>query len=187
MADGGRNKAGITVDYGRRRRSEDVFGVFLTRLEFEDVAWAAPVGNLPPDLTGTLRLNSYPPCPEPDKAMGMVAHTDSSLFTILHQSSTTGLQVLRDEDPSSPARWVTAPLLPESLIVLVGDLLHILSNGQLKTAVHRVVVDRIQRRASAAYFSGPPGNVKVLPVEQLVGPGRAPAYRGVTWADYSSG
>ncbi|KAG1327415.1 gibberellin 3-beta-dioxygenase 1 [Cocos nucifera] len=153
-------------------------------LKFEDVAWAAPVGNLPPDLTGALRLNSYPACPEPDKAMGMVAHTDSSLFTILHQSGTTGLQVLRGEDQSGPARWVTAPLLPESLIVLVGDLLHILSNGQLKTALHQVVVDRIQHRVSVAYFCGPPGNAKVSPVEKLVGPGRAPAYRGVTWAEY---
>lgn len=53
---------------------------------------------LVPNITGTrtdssqsfLQLNSYPVCPDPDLAMGLAPHTDSSLLTILYQCNIPG-------------------------------------------------------------------------------------------------
>ncbi|PKA46784.1 Gibberellin 3-beta-dioxygenase 1 [Apostasia shenzhenica] len=136
-----------------------------------------------------LQLNSYPACPDPERAMGMAAHTDSGLFTVLHQSAgAAGLQVLREEaedgDGSGPTRWVAVQPLPEALVVNVGDLFHILSNGRFRSAKHRAVVGPVDHRVSVAYFVGPPGDVKVEPVRALVDPIRGPVYRPVTWPEY---
>lgn len=142
----------------------------------EGMKWAGPVQR----LQRVLQLNSYPACPDPDRAMGLAAHTDSSLFNIVYQSSTSGLQVLRSEDGGAPARWVTVPPLPGALVVNVGDLLHILSNGRFKSVFHRAVVNRSHHRLSAACICGPPPHVKITPI----GAGEEPAYRAVTWAEY---
>ncbi|KAK8956041.1 Gibberellin 3-beta-dioxygenase 1 [Platanthera guangdongensis] len=108
-----------------------------------------------------LQLNSYPPCPEPEKAMGMAPHTDSGLLTVLHQNGgTRGLQILRGENGSGPARWVAVPPLAGALVIHVGDLLQILSNGQFRSVRHRAVVNAAEHRISVAYIIGPPGHVK---------------------------
>ncbi|XP_072998456.1 gibberellin 3-beta-dioxygenase 1-like [Typha latifolia] len=146
-------------------------------LSEDDVRWAGPV-------TTVVQLNSYPACPDPDRAMGLAAHTDSSLLTVLFQNGVSGLQVLRAADHTGPTRWVTVPALPNAFIVNIGDLLHILSNGRLKSVVHRAVVNRKHHRVSAGYFYGPPAHVKVSPIHKLMGSSRRPAYRAVTWAEY---
>jgi len=38
----------------------------------------------------------YPPCPEPERVVGSLEHTDPSLFTVLAQDGVGGLQVRRD-------------------------------------------------------------------------------------------
>jgi isopenicillin N synthase-like dioxygenase len=45
---------------------------------------------------GLLRWNHYPPCPQPHKTLGMSAHTDFNLLTVLHQGDIGGLQVQKD-------------------------------------------------------------------------------------------
>ncbi|PKA64536.1 Gibberellin 3-beta-dioxygenase 1 [Apostasia shenzhenica] len=135
--------------------------------------------------TDVLQLNSYPACPDPERAMGMAAHTDSALLTILHQSDgTDGLQVLRDGEGSGPAHWAGVPPLPGALVIIVGDLFQILSNGRFQSSRHRAAVSRADHRVSIAYFIGPPEDVKIGPVGSLVDQGRGPEYRPVTWPEY---
>ncbi|KAJ6842098.1 putative gibberellin 3-beta-dioxygenase 2-3 [Iris pallida] len=127
------------------------------------------------NTTAVLQLNSYPVCPEPDRAMGLAAHTDSGLLTILHQSGAArGLQLLHSD------RWVAVPPVRGALVVIVGDLGHVLSNGRFKSVVHRAVVNRIHHRISAAYLCGPSPGVRVSPV----GNPADRAYRAVTWREY---
>ncbi|KAL2332412.1 hypothetical protein Fmac_019993 [Flemingia macrophylla] len=126
-----------------------------------------------------LQLNSYPTCPDPDRAMGLAAHTDSTLLTILHQNNISGLQVHR-----KGAGWVTVQPISGGLVVNVGDLLHILSNGSYPSVLHRVMVNRVQQRLSVAYLCGPPPNVEICPHPKLVGPNQPPLYRAVTWNEY---
>lgn len=145
----------------------------------EEVKWASPKGAFEGG-NAAIQLNSYPACPEPDRAMGLAAHTDSTILTILHQNNTSGLQVLRD----GGAGWVTVPPLPGALVVNIGDLLHILSNGLYPSVLHRAVVNRTRHRFSVAYLYGPPSGVTISPLQKLVDQGRPPLYRPVTWTEY---
>ena len=143
-----------------------------------DIKWACPKGDFK-GASAALQMNSYPACPDPDRAMGLAAHTDSTLLTILHQNSTSGLQVHREG-----TGWVTVPPVRGALVVNVGDLLHILSNGLYPSVLHRAVVNRTRYRLSVAYLYGPPSNVQISPLPRLVGPGQPPLYRAITWNEY---
>lgn len=128
---------------------------------------------------GAIQLNSYPVCPDPNRAMGLAAHTDSTLLTILHQSSTTGLQVFKKR-----SGWVTVPPLSGGLVINIGDLLHILSNGQYPSVYHRAMVNRVQHRLSVAFLYGPPSGVRIQPLPKLVDATHPALYRPVTWSEY---
>jgi gibberellin 3beta-dioxygenase len=119
----------------------------------------------------------YPRCPDPQRALGLIAHTDSGFFTFVLQSLVPGLQLFRHD----PDRWVAVPAVPGALVVNVGDLFQILTNGRFHSVYHRAVVNRDLDRISLGYFLGPPPHAKVAP---LVPPGRKPAYRAVTWPEY---
>ncbi|KAF5726903.1 hypothetical protein HS088_TW22G00588 [Tripterygium wilfordii] len=144
----------------------------------EDIKWANPKGDLK-DNCDALQLNYYPACPDPDRAMGLAAHTDSTLLTILHQNNTNGLQMMKDG-----SGWVTVPPVSGGLVINVGDLLHILSNGLYPSVLHRAVVNRNQDRLSVAYLYGPPSSVQISPLSKLVGPSQPPLYRSITWTEY---
>ncbi|XP_020578000.1 gibberellin 3-beta-dioxygenase 1-like [Phalaenopsis equestris] len=153
-------------------------------LHEDEVAQVGPLKELS-DAAEVIQLNSYPACPEPERAIGMAAHTDSALLTVLHQSDgACGLQVLRCGSGSESAQWVEVPHRPETLVVNVGDLFHILSNGRFKNVRHRALVSKANHRISAAYFMGPPGDLKVGSVEKVVDLGVGPIYRPVTWPEY---
>ncbi|KAL8226155.1 hypothetical protein R6Q57_018712 [Mikania cordata] len=143
-----------------------------------DIKWAGPTGELK-EAGAVLQLNSYPACPDPDRAMGLAAHTDSTLLTILHQTNTSGLQVKREG-----TGWVTVPPIRGALVVNVGDLLHILSNGLYSSVFHRAMVNRTQHRLSVAYLYGPPSKVRISPLSKLTDRFHPPLYRPVTWSEY---
>lgn len=142
-------------------------------LNYEDVKWLKPKNRSRPQAL--LQLNSYPVCPDPTRAMGLAPHTDSSLLTLLNQSSISGLQVHVDG-----IRWVPVHPIPGALVVNVGDLMHILSNGRFKSALHRAVVNEAHHRISMAYFYGPPTDVKISPLIDH----NHPLYQPVTWKEY---
>ncbi|XP_073128741.1 gibberellin 3-beta-dioxygenase 1-like [Henckelia pumila] len=145
----------------------------------DDVEWAGPNGEVEGG-TDVLQLNSYPACPDPDRAMGLAAHTDSTIVSIIHQSNTSGLQMIRE----GGSGWITVPPHPGALVIHVGDLMHILSNGLYPSVLHRAVVNRTQHRLSLAYFLGPPLSVKVGPLEKLVDKCHPQLYRPITWREY---
>ncbi|GAV77671.1 2OG-FeII_Oxy domain-containing protein, partial [Cephalotus follicularis] len=109
-----------------------------------------------------LQLNYYPACPDPERAMGLAAHTDSTLVTIVYQTSTSGLQVLKDG-----VGWVTVPPVDDVLVANLGDLLHMLSNGSYPIMLHRAMVNRNKDRISVAYFSDHPMGSKSHPSQNL--------------------
>ncbi|CAN8293239.1 unnamed protein product [Cochlearia groenlandica] len=144
----------------------------------EDIKWATHNSDHK-WAQSALQLNHYPVCPEPDRAMGLAAHTDSTLLTILYQNNTAGLQVFRDD-----LGWVTVPPVPGSLVVNVGDLFHILSNGLFKSVLHRARVNQTRARLSVAFLWGPLSDTKISPLPKLVGSIGLPLYRSVTWKEY---
>ena len=71
------------------------------------------------DLEFLLKINYYPPCPRPDLALGVVAHTDMSAITILIPNDVPGLQVFKDD------HWLDAKYVPDAIIVHVGDQIEV--------------------------------------------------------------
>ena len=49
------------------------------------------------DGVQTIRMNYYPPCPEPDKAIGLTPHSDVDALTVVFQlNETEGLQIRKE-------------------------------------------------------------------------------------------
>jgi len=72
------------------------------------------------ELGQRIRMNYYPPCPEPDKAIGLTPHSDATGLTILLQvNEVEGLQIKKD------GKWVSVKPLPNALVVNVGDILEV--------------------------------------------------------------
>lgn len=71
----------------------------------------------------SMRFNFYPPCPEPSLAIGLRAHTDPHLLTILHQDSVPGLQVQMGD------KWITVKPRPDCFVVNIGDLFQVLDRS----------------------------------------------------------
>ncbi|WOH10735.1 hypothetical protein DCAR_0730205 [Daucus carota subsp. sativus] len=138
----------------------------------EDINWSSLGG-------AAIQLNSYPVCPDPDRAMGLAEHTDSSLLTILYQNNTTGLQIFREG-----TGWLTVQPHTGVLVVNIGDLMHILSNGLYPSVLHRALVNRKQQRISVAYIYGPPANVLISPLPKLVDHYHLCLFRPITWTEY---
>ncbi|KAG5244326.1 gibberellin beta-hydroxylase family protein [Salix suchowensis] len=128
--------------------------------------------------SSALQLNSYPFCPDPNRAMGLAPHTDTSLLTILHQSTVNGLQIFKDG-----VGWVLVSPTNGSLVVNVGDLLHILSNSKFPNVLHRVVLMKEnQQRLSLAYFYCLPSDFHLSPL--ALNSTQMPLYRSVSVRDY---
>ncbi|KAL6980279.1 hypothetical protein U1Q18_021922 [Sarracenia purpurea var. burkii] len=64
-------------------------------------------------------VNCYPACPEPDLTLGLPAHSDYGLLTLLLQDDVKGLQI------QHRGRWVTVEPFPNSFVVNIGDHLEV--------------------------------------------------------------
>lgn len=113
----------------------------------------------------SLRMNYYPPCPEPELAIGIRPHADCGGLTILFQvSDVDGLQVQKD------GTWVPVVPLPNALIVNSGDILEILTNGIYKSAEHRATVNTDKSRLTVATFLSPKADCIIAPASSLITP-----------------
>ncbi|KAI3811232.1 hypothetical protein L1987_20951 [Smallanthus sonchifolius] len=115
------------------------------------------------------RFNYYPPCPWPEKVLGVKPHADSSAITLLLQDKEVeGLQLLKD------GQWVG---VPDALTINVGDQIEIMSNGMFKSPVHRVLVNSKKKRMTVAVFCPVQSN-KHFDVEEIRGREREEGTRG---------
>lgn len=71
------------------------------------------------NLRFLLKINYYPPCPCPDLALGVPAHTDMSAITLLIPNEVQGLQVFKDD------HWINARYIPNAIIVHIGDQIEV--------------------------------------------------------------
>ncbi|KAK5111764.1 hypothetical protein LTR62_004684 [Meristemomyces frigidus] len=101
-----------------------------------------------------LRPLHYPP-QEASTDVGIGAHNDYSWFTCVWQMTPTpALEVL-----NSNAEWISAPPIPNTLVVNIGDFLERATNDVFVSTVHRVVNKTGDERYSLAYFFTPSHNV----------------------------
>ncbi|PIM98692.1 Iron/ascorbate family oxidoreductase [Handroanthus impetiginosus] len=111
----------------------------------------------------SVRMTYYPPCPQPNKVIGLTPHSDASGITILLQvNGVGGFQVKKD------GIWMPVEILPDAFVVNLGDIIEILSNGLYKSIEHRATVNSEKERITTAMFFNPKFEAQVGPSRSIV-------------------
>lgn len=91
------------------------------------------------------KLIRYPAQESPQQGVG--AHKDPGYLTLVMQDAQSGLKVERGNE------WVDVPPIPGALVVNIGELLELASNGYLKATNHKVESPiQSAERYSIAFF-----------------------------------
>jgi isopenicillin N synthase-like dioxygenase len=123
-----------------------------------------------------LRLIHYPYNPAAGEAMGIGSHTDYECLTLLY-STAPGLEVLNSE-----GRWIDAPPVPGALVINIGDMMEIWTNGEFVATSHRVRPVK-EERFSFPLFFAVDYDTKVEPLARFVTQER-PAKEGLTAGEH---
>ncbi|XP_010665637.1 protein SRG1 [Beta vulgaris subsp. vulgaris] len=146
-------------------------------LTIDTKAMRAMFGNQ--GLFQSMRMNYYPPCPQPDKVIGLTPHSDGVALTILLQlNEVEGLQIRKD------GKWVSIMPLSDAFVVNIGDILEIMSNGIYRSILHRSVVNVSIERMSVAAFHSPTSDGEIGPLPDLITPSTPAKFRRISVADY---
>lgn len=76
-----------------------------------------------------LRLNHYPPCPQPELALGVGHHKDGGALTVLFQDSVGGLQIQRRSDDE----WISVRPVPDSYVINLGNAMQVRQKESFRT------------------------------------------------------
>ncbi|KAL8460794.1 hypothetical protein ACS0TY_032340 [Phlomoides rotata] len=86
------------------------------------------VGTLFEEGMQAMRMNYYPPCPQPELVTGLCPHSDGVGLTILLQvNEMEGLQIKKD------GVWIPVSPLPDAFVINIGDILEIVTNGTYRS------------------------------------------------------
>ncbi|GKV51252.1 hypothetical protein SLEP1_g57920 [Rubroshorea leprosula] len=126
-----------------------------------------------------IRINYYPPCPQPDKAIGLSPHSDGSALTILLQvNEVDGLQVKKD------GKWVPVKPHQNAFIVNVGDSLEIVTNGAYRSVEHRVTVNSVMERLTIDTFYNSKYDGEIGPARSLTSQEKPALFKRITNEEY---
>lgn len=142
-----------------------------------------------PRHTSSARLNYYPsedPLAADDQQsvtplgdMALHHHTDQGAITLLFQDDIGGLQAF-----SKDAGWIDIPPMEDALVVNIGDIAQVWSNGAYQAALHRVLpIAAGKSRYSLPFFYQPSFDTVVAPHQDL----GAPNYRSFNCGDFIQG
>ena len=120
-----------------------------------------------------LRPIHYFPIENPDEvpadAVRAAEHGDINLITLLMGASADGLQVLRRD-----GQWIAITALPDQIVVNVGDMLQRLTNGVLRSTIHRVVNPPREKmntsRYSIPFFMHPRSEMSLAALPHCITP-----------------
>ncbi|KAI9160271.1 hypothetical protein LWI28_006734 [Acer negundo] len=104
-----------------------------------------------------LRVMKYKGPQTSETKLGLNAHTDKNIVTILFQNQVEGLEV-----QTKDGQWINVKPSPDCFIAMAW------TNGRLYSAYHRVMITGNAARYSAGLFSIPKGGFIIKAPEELV-------------------
>jgi isopenicillin N synthase-like dioxygenase len=144
--------------------------------------------DVPPDFfnamfqrpLASMRLIHYPTQTVPvDGEWGVAPHTDYGAITVLSQDATGGLEV-----KTLDGKWVSAPYVPYSFVVNIGDMMAVWTNDRFKSNPHRVINRSGHERFSIPLFLSPPFDAVVQCFESCQSKENPPKYLPVASGEY---
>jgi isopenicillin N synthase-like dioxygenase len=124
-----------------------LLGAFATALEQPANVFDHLLAERP---TLLLKVIRYPGREAADSDQGVGPHKDTGFLTFVLQDVQSGLEVAAADG------WIKAPPLAGSLVVNVGEMLELATDGYLRANIHRVVTPPAgSDRLSLAYFLNP--------------------------------
>ena len=165
--------------------------VALKIVDLVEHALASPIALRPAfdDHSSFLRINYYPPCPNPAPPdaerdttnsaedageLGIGEHTDAGAVTVLVPDNQPGLQFRFHN------RWHTVVPATGAVVVNIGDIVQVWSNNRYCAPVHRVLANSTHPRYSIPYFLNPSYTYNYAPLS----PSEPPQYRPINWGEF---
>jgi isopenicillin N synthase-like dioxygenase len=128
-----------------------------------------------------MRLFHYPP-QEPmsdEKAFGVAPHTDYGMITLLLQDPIGGLELKKRD-----GEWVSAPYIPGTMVINIGDLFQRWTNDVYTSNQHRVVNRTGKERYSIPMFFNLDYRTLMTCLPTCQSPSNPPKYQPITSGDY---
>ena len=125
-----------------------------------------------------LRLLHYPPTKITDNDFGTGPHTDNSFFTILARMEVPGLAIRL---PSG--EWVAPPLIENTFLVNIGNIMRRMTNDHFLSTPHGVIVEGEKDRYSMAYFHSPNPYKMIEVLDTFTESGHHRKYEPALYAD----
>ncbi|MED6210475.1 hypothetical protein PIB30_064472 [Stylosanthes scabra] len=168
----------VTQEYSKEmlRLTDEILELLSEGLGLEKKSLKSSLGDEKIELE--MKINMYPPCPQPELALGVEPHTDMSALTLLVPNEVSGLQVWNDN------KWVAVDYFQDAIFVHIGDQLEVLSNGKYKSVLHRSLVNKERKRMSWAVFVVPPHEAVIGPLPPLLNDHNPPKFSTKTYAEY---
>ncbi|KAK3011296.1 hypothetical protein RJ639_011471 [Escallonia herrerae] len=158
-----------------QKLSMTLFGLMAEALKMDKIE----IEGMFEDGLQSVRMNYYPPCPQPEQVIGLTPHSDATGITILLQvNGVEGLQVKKD------GVWLPVKFLPDAFVVNLGDIMEILSNGLYNSIEHRATVNSTTERISIAMFFNPKIEAEVGPALSLTNSKNPPLFKRVLQEEY---
>ncbi|KAG5545964.1 hypothetical protein RHGRI_018209 [Rhododendron griersonianum] len=128
-----------------------------------------------------LRINKYNYTPEFIGSTGAFLHTDPGFLTILQDDEIVGGLEAVSKDTGE---YISVEPMPGSLVVNLGDLAAVWSNGRLWNVKHRVQCYEESIRVSIALFVLGPKDEALGAPEELVDSAHPRLYKPMNFEDY---
>ncbi|KAG5551471.1 hypothetical protein RHGRI_009782 [Rhododendron griersonianum] len=127
------------------------------------------------------RINKYGFTPESVGSSGVQIHTDSGFLTILQDDENVGGLEVMDK---KSGEFVSVGPMPGALLVNLGDIATVWSNGRFYNVKHRVQCKEAKTRLSIALFMLGPKEAAVEAPPQLVDTEHPRLYDPVVFEEY---
>ena len=131
----------------------------------------------------TLRLSFYPPFEKPyvgdEVDAGIGAHCDYGFLTVLAQDQSGGLEV-----KNAAGEWISAPYVPGTFIVNIGQMTQQWTNDNYRATWHRVLLSESRERFSIPFFFEPDYDAIVEPLPSCCDAQNPPKYEPCHFGEF---